>query len=314
MKVLCMIPVNDEEKELISSAVSDYEYIFEENPSDELLKSVDVILGLPEPTKLGDCDNLKWLQTNSAGVDNYIKHLPKGVLLTNATGGYGLAIAEHMLGLYLTLIKKLNGYHELQNQHNWSDLGPVTSVYGSTVLVVGMGDIGTEFAKLCKAMGAYVIGVRRANSSPSAYADEVHLNADLDELLPRADCVAISLPGTKETANMFGKDRFEKMKDTAVLINVGRGSIINQPELVDALNNGVIGGAGLDVTTPEPLEKEDPIWSAKNCVITPHVSGGFHLGETKKRILNICVENLKNYHDGKELKNVVDFETGYRKL
>ncbi|MDO4459597.1 MAG: D-2-hydroxyacid dehydrogenase [Clostridia bacterium] len=314
MRVLCVIEVTEEEKTLISSSVADYEYIFDTDPSQELLESADIILGCPKAPMLRTCEKLQWLQTQSAGVDPYIANLPAGVKLTNATGGYGLAIGEHMMGMYLSIIKKLAFYRDLQNEHKWGDLGPVTSVYGSTVLVVGMGDIGTEFAKICKGMGTYVIGVRRSNNAPSVYADEVHLTAELDELLPKADCVAVCMPGTKETFKMFGKEKFGKMKDTAVFINIGRGSIVNQPELVDALNNGVIAGAALDVTDPEPLPAEDPLWSAKNVVITPHVSGGFHLDETKRRILNICCENLKNFADGKDLKNIVDFETGYRKL
>ncbi len=314
MRVLSCIPATEEENKMIASAVPEYEYIFDEKPSQEVMESADIILGCPSPKMLPTCTSLKWLQTISAGVDAYVKSLPSGVLLTNATGGYGLAIAEHMLGMYLSLIKKLNGYQELQRAHEWGDLGDVKSVWGSTVLVVGMGDIGTEFAKLCKAMGAYVIGVRRTDLTPSEYADEIHLNEDLDELLGRADCVAVSLPGTKETANMFTKDRFEKMKNTAVFINVGRGSIVDQDALTDALNSGEIFGAGLDVVTPEPLPSDNALWSAKNVIITPHVSGGFHLTETKSRILGIATENLKRYHDGKPLKNIVDFSTGYRKL
>ncbi len=314
MRVLSCIPATEEENKMIASAVPEYEYIFDEKPSQEVMESADIILGCPSPKMLPTCTDLKWLQTISAGVDAYVKSLPSGVLLTNATGGYGLAIAEHMLGMYLSLIKKLNGYQELQRAHEWGDLGDVKSVWGSTVLVVGMGDIGTEFAKLCKAMGAYVIGVRRTDLTPSEYADEIHLNEDLDKLLERADCVAVSLPGTKETANLFTKERFEKMKNTAVFINVGRGSIVDQDALTDALNSGEIFGAGLDVVTPEPLPSDNALWSAKNVIITPHVSGGFHLTETKSRILGIATENLKRYHDGKLLKNIVDFSTGYRKL
>ena len=314
MRVLCVIDVIEEEKLKISSSVSEYEYIFETAPDKELLESADIILGCPNASMLRTCSNLKWIQTQSAGVDAYIKNLPEGVLLTNATGGYGLAIAEHMLGLYLSMIKKLDKYHDLQKEHSWTDLGPVKSIYGSTVLVVGLGDIGTEFAKLCKAMGAYVIGVRRSDASPSACADEVHLNADLNGLLPRADCVAITLPGTSETYRLFDREKFALMKKEAVLINIGRGSIIDQPALCEALGSGSIAGAAVDVTDPEPLPADDPLWEAKNMIITPHISGGFHLAETKARILNICCENLKAYSRGEKLRNIVDFSTGYRKL
>ncbi len=275
-----------------------------------------VILGNVELDFLSRASRLEWLQTNSAGVEAYLKPgvLKEGVLLTNASGAYGLAISEYMLAVLLELMKKLELYRDAQKEGTWSSLGRVSSLYGSTVLVLGMGDIGGEFGKRCKALGARVIGVRRKNTEKPDYADEVHLMEDLDGLLPQADVVAVSLPGTEATRGIFGRERLERMKDGAYLLNVGRGAIVDTEALCDALESGKLAGAGLDVTEPEPLPPDHRLWRIPTAVITPHVSGFYHLRETHTRILKIFAENLRRFRAGEPLKNQVDFSTGYRKL
>ena len=139
-------------------------------------------------------------------------------------------------------------------------------------------------------------------------------SALLDEYLPQADCVAITLPGTTATKGMFDAERMAKMKDGAILLNVGRGMIVDTDALCAALENGKLAGAGVDVTDPEPLPADHPLWKMENAVITPHISGGYHLQETHDRIVRIMAENLKRFLAGEPLRNVVDFSTGYRKL
>ena len=136
----------------------------------------------------------------------------------------------------------------------------------------------------------------------------------VDEYLPQADCVAITLPGTTATKGMFDAERMAKMKDGAILLNVGRGMIVDTDALCAALENGKLAGAGVDVTDPEPLPADHPLWKMENAVITPHISGGYHLQETHDRIVRIMAENLKRFLAGEPLRNVVDFSTGYRKL
>lgn len=276
----------------------------------------DAILGNVQPGLLKGAKNLKWLQTSSAGVEFYTAPgvMPEGAALTNATGAYGLAISEHMLGMLLMIFKKLELYRDAQLNEDWSGRGQVRTLLGATVLVMGMGDIGGSFARLCKAMGAYVIGLRRSDGSKPDYADEVHLTGELDELLPRADVVAVTLPGTQETRGMMGRERIERMKPGAVVLNVGRGYIIDTEALCDALESGHLGGAGLDVTEPEPLPRGHRLWGLPTAVITPHVSGGYHLPETHERIIGIFSDNLGRFLRGEPLKNTVDFATGYRKL
>lgn len=276
----------------------------------------DAILGNVKPGLLKCAGRLQWLQTSSAGVEAYTGPgvMPEGAALTNATGAYGLAISEHMLGMLLMIFKKLELYRDAQLREDWSGRGEVRTLLGATVLVMGMGDIGGSFAKLCKAMGAYVIGLRRTDGSRPDYADEVHLTGELDSLLPRADVVAVTLPGTPATRGMLDQERIGMMKEGAVVLNVGRGYVIDTEALCDALESGHLGGAGLDVTEPEPLSEGHRLWGLPTAVITPHVSGGYHLKETHERIVEIFARNLERFLKGEELVNQVDFGTGYRRL
>lgn len=331
-RVLVTVPVTPEHVRKLEQVTPDWEFRFrgtdhlvgvnpEELVNREPLTSedvawADVILGnVPESTLTGS-PKLLWLQTNSAGVEGYLRPgvLAENTLLTNATGAYGLAISEHMLGMLLELFKKLELYRDAQKDGKWQSLGAVKAVYGSTVLVLGMGDIGGEFGKRCKALGAKVIGVRRSNRQKPEYADEVHLLEDLDQLLPQADVVAVTLPGTEATRGLINRERLAKMKEGSVLLNVGRGYIVDTDALCEALESGHLSGAGVDVTDPEPLPAEHKLWRIPTAVVTPHISGYYHLRETHERIVKIFVENLEHFRKGEPLRNQVDFSTGYRKL
>ncbi|ADK16060.1 MULTISPECIES: D-2-hydroxyacid dehydrogenase [Clostridium] len=316
MRILVVIPLNEDEKERLQAKMPEAEYIFISNKeiSDEIVKSADIIIGNVPPEYINGSKKLKWLQLNSAGTDGYCEAgvIPEGAYLTNASGAYGLAISEHMLGMLLEIKKKLNLYYINQKKHLWKDEGNVTSIEGSTTLVVGLGNIGGDFARKMKALGSYTIGIKRTKGQKPEYIDELYTMEALDELLPKADIVALSLPGTKDTYHLFNKDKFNLMRKDAIILNVGRGNCVCTEDLCDALENGVIGGAGLDVTQPEPLPSEHRLWDAPGVVITPHISGFFHLPETLRRIVNISIENLEYFKNQQPLKNIVDFKTGYR--
>ena len=198
-------------------------FIYKEGKAErEDMQNADIILGNVSPKLISTGDKLKWLQTNSAGVDGYIHGcLPKETVLTNATGAYGLAISEYMVAVWLELLIKPHLDRDVQRTGKWCDLGQVRSVWNSTVLVLGLGDIGGEFAKRAKALGARVIGVRRTGTDKPDFVDELIRAVKLDEYLPQADCVAITLPGTTATKGMFDAERMAKMKDGAVLCNAG---------------------------------------------------------------------------------------------
>ena len=330
-RALVTIPTGERHRNLLQQAAPGWEFRFRGTdtlvcaPQEALpgqpvtQEDVDwaqVILGNVPAAMLHGSPALEWLQTNSAGVEAYIQPgvLAGDTLLTNATGAYGLAIAEHMLGMLLELFKKLELYRDAQKSGAWQSQGAVKAVYGSTVLVLGMGDIGGEFAARCKALGAKVIGVRGSPRPCPEYADEVHLLEDLDSLLPQADVVAVTLPGTDATRGLMSWERLAKMKEGAVLLNVGRGFIVDTEALCDALERGHLSGAGVDVTDPEPLPPTHRLWNIPTAAVTPHISGFYHLRETHERIVGIFLENLRHFQAGEPLRNLVDFATGYRKL
>lgn len=305
----------DSHREMLSDALPEVGLsYFDMEAAPEQYAKADFIIGNPPADMLKHCKKLKLLQLMSAGTDGYLNKIPENAALANATGGYGLAISEHMLAVTLSLMKKLHLYEQNQRECRWRDEGNVTSIFGSTALIIGLGDIGGEFAKRLHLLGAYTIGVRRAGNDKPDYLDELHQSGQIDELLPRADIVALCLPGTAQTNNILDKKRIGAMKKNAILINVGRGSAVDQDALCDALTSGRLAGASVDVTTPEPLPAEHPMWKTPNLIITPHVSGGAHLVETTNRILKIAVQNIKAVIDGSPLKNEIDFSTGYRKL
>ena len=280
----------------------------------EDISDADAILGNVPPMLLKEAKNLKWLQSSMAGVDSYLGGvLPEGVKLTNVTGAFGLAISEHMVATVFTLYKKLHLYRDNQNNAQWLDRGEVKQIEGATVLTVGLGDIGGSFSKKMKALGAYTIGVRRKDTSKPEYIDELILQADLDSVLPRADIVALELPNTSETKGLFNRERIYNMKDGATLINVGRGNAVDTEALCDALEDGKLYAASLDVTDPEPLPSDHRMWKLENALITSHISGFFHLRKTYENIVDIFIENFSRFLAGKELENIIDMTTGYRK-
>lgn len=316
--ILILLPINERQKESIEIKELDANYIYRtyKDIDKSTVQKADIIIGNPPAEMLIASPNLKWLQLNSAGSDAYIKDgvLKKEVILTNATGAYGLAISEHMIGLLLVLLKKLHIYGKNQKLHLWKDEGEVKSIYNSKVLIIGLGNIGGEFAKRIKAFGGYTIGVRRTNTEKPDFIDELYLMDKIDELLPTADVVALTIPGTKETYKMFSKEKFELMKKGSILLNVGRGNVVDTDALCDSVESGHILGAGVDVVDPEPLPENHRIWDIENIIITPHISGGYHIPETLESIVQISAKNLRSFTNGDRLANIVDFSTGYRTL
>ena len=318
-KVLVVLPVEQRHKEYLEKAGAgcEFHYASLSTVTQEEVNDADVIIGNVSTDMVEKSEKLQWIQLNSAGSDNYCKPaiLKAGTLLTNATGAYGLAISEYMLGVSFMMQNHLAQYYRNQLEHVWRDEGPVTSVYGSTTLVVGLGDIGGEYAKRMKALGSYTIGVRRKTSEKPEYLDEIYTTDQLDELLPRADFVALVLPNTPQTRGLMDERRLRLMKKNAFLINVGRGTAIDSDALNRVLRDGWLGGCAVDVTDPEPLPAEHPLWDAPRMIITPHISGQYHLQETFERIVRIAGGNLEKFVAGKtdQMRNLVDFETGYRR-
>ena len=318
MNILVTIPMDEEQKKTLSAIAPDarVDYIPADQVTQDEAAHAEIILGnVPIPLLKG-AEQLKWIQLNFAGSDNYAAHgvLPEGVILTNATGAYGLAISECMLAGILYLIKRLDQYQRNQEQHVWHNEGGVTSIEGSTTLVIGFGDIGSSFAQRMHALGSTVVGIRRNVTEKPDYVSALYQLDKLDELLPLADFVSLSLPNSPQTQKVIGAKQLAEMKNSAVLINVGRGSAVDTDALVEALKVGQIGGAVLDVVHQEPLPADHPLWDAPHLLLTPHVTGNYNLPETLRRVVNIALRNLAAYLNGQPMESVVDFQTGYRKL
>lgn len=317
LNILVTIPLTPVQRQELENQAPGHVFTYS---SREALQSpevtaADIILGNVPPAHLAGIKRLRWLQLNSAGTNEYSRPglLPENTVLTNASGAYGLAISEHMLGLCLMLIKKLHLYRDNQKQSRWHDEGLVTSIAGSTTLVVGLGDIGSQFGQRMNALGSTVLGIRRlpAAGKPD-YVSAVYGLDELDALLPLADFVALTLPETPQTIHLINRDRLARMKPGAVLINVGRGNAIETEALCDALVSGQLGGAGLDVTDPEPLPADHRLWTLPNAMITPHISGFYHLQATLDSIVALAIRNLGHFIRGEQLENIVDRSTGYR--
>ncbi|MBQ9832985.1 MAG: D-2-hydroxyacid dehydrogenase [Clostridia bacterium] len=314
MKIVVLPPVDDGHKKILESACEDAQFIYSdlERVNEEMVHDADVIFGNVPFELLKKTEKLKLLQLAAAGTDGYIQTLPKGAVLANVTGAFGLAIGEHMLGVTLMLMKRLHQYRDNQLKHDWRDMGNVNSIEGATVLVLGMGDIGGSYAKKMKALGAYIIGVRRKDLTKPEYADELYLSSDIDSLLPRADIVAMAMPSMKETYRLMDARRLALLKDGAILVNVGRGNAIDTEALADACENGRISAA-IDVTDPEPLPSDHRLWGMESVVITPHISGFFHLKKTLDNEVDIAAYNICALAKGEPFRNLVDMETGYLK-
>lgn len=320
--VLVTLPLTEEQRAKLESTAPNAHFVHyptidigtKVNPglTEAEVQKADVIIGDVPSGMIKQSPKLKFFQSNSAGVNRYLDGvLPNDIYLCNATGSYGLAISETMLGMTLMLKKRLHQYYRQQEKHLWELLGPVSAIDGAVVLCVGLGDIGGEFAKRCKLMGAYTIGVRRVRAEKPEWLDELHMTEALDDLIPRADIIALVMPDTPKTRNMFDLERLSKIRSDAIIINVGRGTALDQDALCDMLIKGEIAGAALDVTDPEPLPKDHPLWDAPNTIITPHVTGGYTLQRTLDKIVELSIENLRRFIADEKLINLVDFIEGY---
>ena len=311
--------LESEKKQILSAVETDDQVLFFDN-AEELRQSgdfekVEIVFGEPDLDAIHDMKSLRWIQMTWAGANKYTSapDYPEHVELTSASGAFGCVISEYVLSGILTLIKRLVSYRGLVKNGGWSRIEGDDTLEGKRVLVLGTGNIGQETAKKLKCFGVHTVGICRTPGNRQLPFDEVYTIDALDDQLPGADVVVIALPGTDETAGMFHAERLGKMKTGAILVNVGRGFIVDTEALTNALQNGQLAGAVLDVTDPEPLPEYHLLRHMDKVVLTPHVSG-ISWGEnllTKKRILDIFCENLKRDQIDEVKKNVIDFARGY---
>lgn len=279
-------------------------------PTLDQVKDANVIIGNIPVEILKNIPDLEFVQLNSAGINGYSDNpdFPKNVSLANAAGAYGVAISECILAGILTLMKHIPSYIQNQSNHKWKDEGKVKSIYNSQILILGLGDIGKEFSKRAYAMGAHITGIKRNIKDKPEYVDKLCTMDSLYEELEKVDIIVSSLPGSKSTYHLFDKEALTHVKKQPIFVNVGRGSLIDSSVLEKALKENIFSGAYIDVTDSEPLPKEDELWNLNNLIITPHVTGGYHLEETLNRIVEISATNIQKYCEGKEIINKVNLE------
>lgn len=291
-------------------------YFHSKEETERGIGDCEVLYGYIPAGILKKAEKLHWLHAASAGVDallaDEVYAHPENILLTHSNGSYGITISEYMVMMILMLMRRQMEYVRLQESRTWFNVGEIRSIYGSRVVIIGTGDIGTNLARRLKAMGASkIIGIRRTLKAADPAFDSIGTKDHLAEAVKDADVVALCIPETQETIGILSREILSQMNPKAFVVNVGRGSAIDQQALTEALREGRLAGAALDVFTPEPLPKDDPLYDLPNAILTPHVSGNMSLSYTSDINVDIFCRNLERYLRGEELHHVVDRKIGY---
>ena len=282
------------------------------------LPEADVLLGWNfRATELQQAwplaDRLRWIQWGGAGVDAVLfpELVASDVQLTNARGVFDRAMAEYTLGLLLSFGKNFFETYTAQREHRWS-YRLTELMAGRSVVVVGVGSIGREIARLLKQMDFVVSGVGRSARGADPDFGDIYGVSDLNSCLSQADYVVLITPLTPETRGLFGAEQFSAMKSSARFINLGRGELVDEDALLEALQGGQIAGAGLDVFCTEPLPAESPFWDLDNVIVSPHISGDYQ--GHQEAMAEIFLENFERFRDGRELLNQIDKSLGFAKI
>ncbi len=323
--VVMLLPAMDigavDYEEQITAAAGGVELIFDRSgnfvPTAELLVGADAIIGICTGPMLQNADTtLRWVHNYFVGMDHCkgaIGTQLEDIAFTNNKRLSGPAIAQHTIAMLLALVHNLPAYTQAQSESRWdrslSDDVTFGELNGKTMLVVGLGGIGTEIALRANGLGMRVIATRNSSRKGPDYVEYVGLADELHTLAGKADVIVNALPLTPQTTGIFNQAFFDAAKRGAIFLSVGRGQSTVTADLIAALESGKLFGAGLDVTDPEPLPKDNPLWLLPNVLITPHVSSAG--GDSPQRTMIIAVENLRRYVAGEPMLNVVNMGKGY---
>ena len=274
------------------------------------LADAEVFFGYHSPEVFAAAKNLKWMQTTSAGLDMMLTPEVRamGLQVTNASGLHAAPVVETAWALTLAVSRYLKHFGECQQKHVWDQFTPY-DLNGRTAGVVGLGGIGRRYARIAAAFGMRVIAVDKHAPEKPDEVDELWPLDRLNDLCGEADVVMIACPATSETQGLIGAEQLARMKPTGIIVNITRGGIIDEPALIECLNEGRIAGAGLDVTKIEPLPEDDPLWDTPRLVITPHIAGWSN--DRSRSVVQFFCENLRRYKAGEPLQNLVDQQQGY---
>jgi glyoxylate/hydroxypyruvate reductase len=283
-----------------------------------MLESAEVLFGIPGDSADALADllgggypALRWVHATSAGAGELVRGAGLDrdaldrVVVTTSSGVHAVPLAEFAVGALLAVAKDLPGLAAAQRARTWPVVRqPLRELRGETLVLVGLGEIGREVARLGKALGMRTVGVRRGKGDPPPFTDEVHGADRLPELAARADAMVVSLPLTGETAGLLDRATLERLPPACIFVNVGRGGVVDEAALIDALRERRIAGAVLDVFATEPLPPDSPLWTLPNVLVSPH---GAALSEHEnERIVELFVANLRRYLDGEPLANAVE--------
>ncbi len=282
------------------------------------LPDTDIFIGFNlTPSQLAAAIKLQWIHVTAAGVAQLMRPdvRASGVIVTNSRGIHAIPMAEHTMGLLIALARKFPASMRFQAASHWAqqeiwDMQPPPSeLSGATLLIVGLGAIGSELARRARAFGMRILAVTRSGKADVSLAERAFPAKDLIRALPEADYVVLAAPDTPETNHMIGARELAAMKRTASLINIARGTLVDEPALVAALKAGTIAAAALDVVAQEPMPPENPLWQLENVFITPHTSAVSN--QLWPRQTALVIENLERWFSGRELINRVDLTRGY---
>ena len=317
MKMLLHPRIAEKGRDQLQSIYQGHEFILLGPDEDPLphAEGVQASFSIATEAFIHAAPDLKWIQVLSAGINNFPLDLiiERKILFTNAAGNYGPNMADHTMAFILMLSRDIDRVRRELRADGWPkkkrtpDPGELT---GQTLLILGLGGIGLETAKRVSAFGMRVIATRRHTDYPIPdFIEAVHPPDALHALLPQADWVAVCVPHTPDTVDLIHDCEFALMKPSAHILCTTRGGIINTDALMRALDNGQIAGAGLDVTDPEPLPMDHPLWNYENVIITPHTSG--YAESANQRLEDLVVQNTGHYLAGRPLRNQVNLELRY---
>ena len=320
MKIVVSKQVSDEERDELAAVAPGADIVVARGRDAAFEQIGDADAYVPGPWNkdlLAAAGRLRWVHFDWAGVDSqlYPALVEGDVVVTNAADMFSIPMADHVLGMMLGVARALLTCARRSPEHLWHARGArkaitemVYELNGATVGIVGYGGIGRAVAQRAKGFGMTVLAMRR-RPQPDEFADEVWGADRLEELLRRSDYLALSCALTDETRGMIGERELALMKPGAVIVNVARGAVIDEPAMIEALRSGRLGGAGLDVTAREPLPLDSPLWTMENVVVTPHVAG--FSPQTRRRLYELMRENIRRFAAGEPLLNVVDKRAGY---
>jgi phosphoglycerate dehydrogenase-like enzyme len=282
-----------------------------------LLERAEVLFGVPDDSAEGlaaavsGLPGLRWVHATSAGAGEQVRKAGlaaealERVVVTTSSGVHAVPLAEFAVFGLLAVAKDLPRLVADQRAKAWPEVRqPFRELHGETLFLVGLGEIGREVARLGKALGMRTVGFRRSQGPPPRWVDEVHGSERLAELAGRADAMVISLPMTDQTAGMIDRATIERLPPSCIFVNVGRGGVVDEPALTDALREGRIAGAVLDVFATEPLPADSPLWTLPNVLVTPHAAA--LSARENARIVELFVDNLGRHLDGRPLRKVVE--------